>query len=121
MANCSKVFVLETNENSAKIIESYIKESELDLDVKIFTNYQEGYEKIKASCCTPIVIACFDDIENKDIIENLRLYTSKIIFVSTDYTTNNIIKAMRAGAKEFLSKPVIKSDLMNNIDIPFLL
>lgn len=117
MANCSKVFVLETNENSAKIIESYLKESEIDLDIKIFTNYQEGYEKIKASSCTPIVIACFDDIENKDIIENLRLYTSKIIFVSTDYTTNNIIKAMRAGAKEFLSKPVIKSDLINVIKV----
>ena len=51
MTNCSNVFVLETNENSAKIIESYLKSSDLDLDVEIFTNFQEGFEQIKNLVC----------------------------------------------------------------------
>ena len=49
MTNCSNVFVLETNENSAKIIESYLKRSDLDLDVEIFTNFQEGFEGFQKS------------------------------------------------------------------------
>ena len=117
MTNCSNVFVLETNDNSAKIIESYLKSSDLDLDVEIFTNFQEGFEQIKKLETNPIVIADFDETKNKDILENLKLYTSKIVFISTDYTTNNIIKAMRAGAKDFLPKPVIKSDLLNMVGV----
>lgn len=115
MTNCSDVFVLETNENSAKIIDSYLKD--LNLNVEIFTNYQTGFEKIKNSETEPIVIACFDSFEFKDIIESLKLYTSKIIFVSTDYSTNTIIKAMRAGAKDFLPKPVIKNALLSAVKI----
>lgn len=115
MTNCSNVFVLETNENSAKIMDAYLKD--LDLNVEIFTNFQEGFERIKNLETNPIVIADFDEAKNKDILENLELYTSKIVFVSTDYTTNNIIKAMRTGAKDFLPKPVIKNDLLNVVKI----
>ena len=70
-------------------MDAYLKD--LDLNVEIFTNFQEGFERIKNLETNPIVIADFDETKNKDILENLKLYTSKIVFVSTDYTTNNII------------------------------
>lgn len=115
MTKYSNVFILETNENSAKIIASYIRDLDSSLNIEIYTDYQAGFEKIKTLESEPIVIACNDNIENKDILENLKFFTSRIIIMSTDYTTNNIIKAMRLGAKEFLTKPVIKNDLLNII------
>ena len=111
--SCSNVFILETNENSAKILKSYILDLNPSLNIEIFTDYHAGFEKIKTTEAQPIVIASCESEGNKDVLENLKLYTPKIIIISTDYTTNNIIKAMRYGAKEFLPKPVIKNDLLN--------
>ena len=115
MTNCSDVFILETNEDSAKIIESFLHEYDSNLKVETFIDYKVGLEKIKEAQAQPIVIADIDTLEYKDVLENLKLYTLKLVFISTDYTTNNIIKAMRAGAKDFLPKPVIKSDLLTVI------
>ena len=99
MTNCSDIFVLESNENSAKIIESYIKEIDDDLKIKIFANYQKGLDELKEFENNPIVIADFDNLEYKNIIENLKLYTSKI------------------GAKEFLPKPIIKNNLLSVVKV----
>lgn len=115
MTNCPNVFILETNEDSAKIIESFLHEYDSSLKVETFIDYKIGLEKIKEAQAQPIVIADIDTSEYKDVLENLKLYTLKLVFISTDYTTNNIIKAMRAGAREFLPKPVIKTDLLTII------
>ena len=52
-----------------------------------------------------------------NILEEIKLVTSKIIITSKDYSTNTIIKAMRLGAREFLPKPVIKEDLKRILSI----
>ena len=61
----------------------------------------------------PIVFVDISDLDNSLIsyLENIKLFTSKIIITSIDYSTNNIIKAMRLGAREFLPKPIIENDL----------
>lgn len=41
--------------------------------------------------------------------------TCKFVAVSTNYSTDNLIKVMRAGAREFISAPVIKEDFLNAI------
>ena len=113
MTKCSNIYILEANENSAKIIESYIKD--LNIETYLFNDYRAGLNAIKEANTAPIVIACNDYLSNNDILENIKLYTSKIIIISTDYSTDSIVRAMRLGAKEFLPKPVIKNDLLNSV------
>ena len=114
MENCSVIYVLDKNFNSGEIIKSYLEEFNLGYEVKIFSDYNEGIKAIKKDDNHPIV---FVDISNDDknslikTLETIKLFTSKIIITSTDYSTNTIVKAMRMGAKEFLPKPVLKQDL----------
>lgn len=112
MENCPNIFVLDSNENSRKILESYIREINNNSEIKTFENFNQGLEEIRRCAIPPIVF--MDISESKDLnkdIESVKLYTPKIVVTSNDYSTDSIIKAMRYGAKEFLPKPIIKEDL----------
>lgn len=113
MENCSSIIVLDKNSNSIEIIKSYLNELGLNLQVEYFEDYKQGLDKIKSLDTPPIVIA---DISEKttilqDKLEDIRLFTTKIVITSTDYSTDTIVRAMRLGAREFLPKPIIKDDL----------
>lgn len=113
MENCSSIIVLDKNSNSIEIIKSYLNELGLNLQVEYFEDYKQGLDKIKSLDTPPIVIA---DISEKttilqDKLEDIRLFTTKIVITSTDYSTDTIVRAMRFGAREFLPKPIIKEDL----------
>lgn len=119
MENCTSIIVLDSNENSQEIIKLYIEELGFKGDIKLFGDYKQGIEEIKNSTPAPIV---FIDIsentpEINETIDTVRLFTTKIVITSTDYSTNNIVRAMRLGAKEFLPKPVIKNDLKRVLEI----
>lgn len=106
------VIILDSNKNSGEIIKSYIQEYGI-FDAKFFDNYENGFEFLKTLEEAPIVLIDVSDVGKSvnKIIEDIKLYTTKIIITSTDYSTDSIVKAMRIGAKEFLPKPVIKEDL----------
>lgn len=119
MENCSSVYVLDSKENSREIIKAYLEEIGFVSEIKLFGDYKKGVEEIKTSTKSPIVIIDISESASKysSIIEDIKLFTTKIIITSTDYSTNTIIKAMRLGAKEFLPKPVIKEDLQRIITV----
>lgn len=113
MENCSSIIVLDKNSNSIEIIKSYLNELGLNLQVEYFEDYKQGLDKIKSLDTPPIVIA---DISEKTSIlqehlDDMKLFTTKIVITSTDYSTDTIVRAMRLGAREFLPKPIIKDDL----------
>ena len=109
MADCPTIFLLDSNDNSRDIIKSYLGEYIQEDKIKSFSDYDEALLELKSVEDDKIVVV---DISNSiDIVEKIRLYTSKIVVLSTDYSTNLIVKALRYGAKEFLPKPVIKEDL----------
>lgn len=113
MENKTTIYILDTNETSREIFKNYIEDFNLNCEIKLYQDYKEALENIKKQENSFIVFADISDISNKqyEVIEELKLFTSKIIITSTDYSTDTIIKAMRAGAKDFLPKPVLKSDL----------
>ena len=113
MENSSIIYILDTNQNSREILKSYIQEFGLDCEIKLFADYNYGLEEIKNEKNNSIVFVDLSDNEmkNLELLQDLKLFTSKIIITSTDFSTNNIIKAMRLGAKEFLPKPILKEDL----------
>ena len=92
MENCPNIFVLDSNENSRKILESYIREINNNSEIKTFENFNQGLEEIRRCAIPPIVF--MDISESKDLnkdIESVKLYTPKIVVTSNDYSTDSII------------------------------
>lgn len=119
MEKSSAIYVFDSNDNSREILKSYLEELGLDLDIKLFKDYKSGVEEIKNLDFAPIVF--IDIFENTKIVsetlDKIKLYTSKIVITSLDYSTDAIVKAMRTGAKEFLPKPIIKEDLRRVVEM----
>ena len=118
MGNSPVIIVLDANENSRKILNSYLNEFYDSSKIQLFEDYNLGFEEIRKQE-NPIV---FVDLyhENKayeDIIEKIKFYTSKIVITSLDYSTDTIVRAMRLGAKEFLPKPIIKDELSRVVEM----
>lgn len=116
MENIPAVFVLDKNPNSGEILSSYLKDFGLK-DIRVFQDYKKGIEEIKE--CQPIVFADITECSSQamSIIDSVKLYTSKIVITSADYSTDIIVKAMKLGAKEFLPKPIIKDDLKRVLEL----
>lgn len=113
MQNLSTIFILDKNENSRKITRSFIEGLKFINEVKLFGDYQKGYEEIKQAANPIVIMDISEEFEGLDeIADSLKLITSKIVITSLNYSTNTIIKALRLGAKEFLPKPIIKDDLV---------
>lgn len=109
--------IFEQEEDSRSIIEGYISETELFITEKIFSDYNEGVKYAKINKPKVIIFSMLSDKElSFKIIKKLAEYGSNIIVLSEDYTTSNIIKTLRYGAKDFVSKPVLKKDLLVALD-----
>ena len=113
MENSSELYILDSNESSRAVLESYLKEINPEFEIKSYGDFSVAVEDIKKSEKSMLVFVdisdCNDFIEN--IVEQIKLHTGKIVITSNNYSTDIIIKAMRMGAKEFLPKPVLKDDL----------
>ena len=115
MQNNLSVIVLDKNENSREVIKGYLQDIGFISDVKLFDDYSKGYEELKAAednCIVLMDISSEEDQNVRNIAENIKLCTPRLVISSSDYSTNTIIKALRAGAKEFLPKPILKEDLI---------
>ena len=119
MQECSSVIVLDKNQISLDVIKSYLEEINMFKEFKLFQDYQMGFEEIKRINGNCIVIMDISDNKENvdDIAEKVKLYTSRLVITSTDYSTDTIIKALRGGAKEFLPKPIIKEDLIRVLNM----
>ena len=109
----NSVIVFDKNSNSREIIKSYLERFDFVDDIKLFDDYIDGYEEVKkcGSNCIVIMDISTNGEDIKEMADRIKLCTSKLIITSTDCSTNDIIRALRLGAKEFLPKPVLKEDL----------
>lgn len=119
MENNLSFYVLDTNKQSREILFEYIKENCEEKNIHLFENYNEGVEAIKSDENSPVVFIDITEINQntENLVEQIKLYTSKIVITSIDYSTDTIVKAMRLGAREFLTKPVIKEDLQRVVSM----
>lgn len=112
------IFVLDTNDNSREIMKSYLEELGYSENIKLYGDYSKSIDEMKLQDKPPIVfVDISQDFENHfEKIENIKLLTNKIVVTSTDYSTDMIVQAMRFGAREFLPKPILKTDLQRVIE-----
>lgn len=111
--------IIDTDPQSAEVLSLYLKEIEYIHLTETFTDFIQAYNDILET--RPALV--FVDITNKtelalDIISKISAThkTCKIVVTSSNYAAEIIIKAMRAGAREFLPKPIIKKDLISSLD-----
>ena len=114
--NSGKVVIFERDNESAELIKTYLSEFESPICDRVFENYEEGLEYVLQ---THPQIVVYSETGNADF-DRKTLTTFKennisTIFLSSNYTTNLVIQALRAGAKDYLSKPVIKKDFLASI------
>ncbi len=115
MTNQITTVIIDTQTQSTDVLKLFLKELDYVQILDSFVDIVEGYNYILENRPNLVVI----DISNKtelalDIINKISINhkTCKIIVTSSNYSTELIIKAMRAGAREFLPKPLIKEDLV---------
>ena len=116
------IILIDSEENSRNVIKSYLSELEnVQISSECILEYSDIDEGIKKSFETQNSILLIDISENTEkALESIRKLKdekkdSLIAALSYKATTDVIIKAMRAGAKEFISKPVIKTDFKETI------
>lgn len=113
----NKIVILENDKDSAEIIKSYLSEIEGVETDKLFDNYDEGATYSIKTKPHIVLLALSNDIEqSKSMIQKLSSQNINVIVLSANYTTNLVIQTLRAGAKDFLSKPLIKKDFIASIN-----
>ena len=117
MEKDSLIYILDSNENSVKILKSFLEEEGYN-NVKTFQNYEKGLEALKSEQDEKIVFVDLDESSfiNDSFLEDLKLASDKIIMTSTEYSADYIIKSFRYGALDFLPKPILKNQLKSSIE-----
>ena len=107
----NKVVILESDNEAIELTKTYLAEYDgFEID-SVYSDYDIGITKI-LNDKPAIVIFSLRNIEIDRVLLN-KLNSANIytIVLSTDFTTNLVIQTLRAGAKNFISKPIIKKDL----------
>lgn len=124
-SNITNVIIIDREENSRNIIKNYLNDIENISVSSEFFDLDLGCNFVINAAKSIVLIDISDSPEKaleiiKTIKENKK--ESIIVALSNKASTDTIIKAMRAGAKEFITKPVIKTeftDVINNLKKEF--
>lgn len=112
-----KIIIFDEEELTGTLIESYSKELTFPCELEKYNNFSLEY--IEDDNNSKIVVVNVDN-SNNDIWDKLSNVNDnkniKIIAISYDNSANLQVKAFRAGAKDFLMKPLIKTDFLNALD-----
>ena len=112
-----RVVIFDRSEPSSELISVYLKEIDSINEVEIYNDFVKGYE-----FCTnnPPDFAVIDISENSefalDIISKISKAKIPVIVTSASNSSGTIIKSLRAGATEFLTRPIIKTELINAVN-----
>ena len=114
-----KTFIIDSDENSRELIQNYANELECLEISDVFNSIENAYEHIIKEIPNLVIVDITkNQPETLKLIEKITTQKQQIKFVVTalSYDTDSIIKAMRAGAREFLPKPIIKDDFVTTIN-----
>lgn len=109
----TKLAMFEKEQPTVDIIKGYLDGvSEVEF-TQAFEDYSEGFKFV---CENKIPVVLFSVIPKKDAslkwIRKLCDQGIKVIALSEDFSVSNVIKILRSGAKDFVSKPVLKKEFL---------
>lgn len=104
----------EQDSLSQEVVINYVNEFDDVVVSKTFDNYDDGIRYVKKNQINTVLFSMLANEESSyKYLKRLSKLGVNVIVLSEKYTTSNIIKVLRAGAKDFVSKPVIKKELYN--------
>ena len=116
MSDRIKTFIIDDNETSANLIINYLAEVEDVAEPIVLKSYNAAYKKALDE--EPSLI--FVDISTNqgsaiEFVKKILMILPSTKIVATSYATSSslIVKAFKAGVKEFLIKPLIKNDFLD--------
>ena len=112
-------FIIDSDSNSKEIIKNYANDVDF-IEIKdCYNNIDEAYSVLIKEQPKVAIVDLNEDSEKVfDVIEKILHIqnVTKFIVTASSYDTDSIIKAMRAGAREFLPKPIIKEDFIKTFE-----
>ena len=107
------VLLIDSDENSRSVIKSYLSEiNGVGISAE-FSDFERGFSLAAESGKCAVIVDISENLERTvSDIKDLKTKNKEalVIALSNRASADIIIKAMRAGAKEFIAKPVIKSE-----------
>lgn len=116
MQNKVSTIILSDNKQTRNVIELYLKELELFDVPEEFPEYFEIFDSLASEDKSILIVDISNDTDTKlafvsDVAQNI--HNCKILVVSDNPSVDLIVRVMRAGAKEFLALPLIKSEFID--------
>lgn len=117
MTDKTKIVIMDRDETSRVILKDYIDDIENTEIAAEFVEYDRLEEYASNNECIAVVDISDDEKKAVDTISNINSNNKnvRIIAISNKTSTETIIKTMRAGAREFITKPVTKTQFVNTI------
>ena len=119
MGQTLNVIIIDKEETSRNIIKSYLSSVEDISVIGEFYDFDLGYDFAKDNGrCLVLIDVSQEQDKSLSLIKKLKESNKDafIIALSAKTSTETIIKVMRAGAKEFLNKPLIQSEFTDTLN-----
>ena len=119
MQNKVSTIILSDDIQTQSVLRMYLDEFELFEPLETFADYSEIYNTISSLDKSVMIV---DLSENADSKLEFVLKVSndipncKVLVLSDNPSVDLIVKVMRAGAKEFVALPLIKSELFQSFE-----
>ncbi len=116
--NKLSTFIIDSDINARELLTNYSKELDFLEVTDCYNTLEDAYQTILKEEPQIIFVNINEDSEQtftliERVLNNVK--NTKIIVTALSYDTNSVIKAMRAGAREFLPKPIIKEDFIKTL------
>ena len=115
MDNNLNVLLIDRDENSRSVIKAYLTEIEGVGIAAEFSDFEEGFKLAGNSGRCIVVVDVSENLDRiSSAIKELKTLNSEafVVALSNRAFADVIIKALRSGAKEFIAKPVIKTEFV---------
>lgn len=113
----TKVIIMDRDETSRVILKDYLSEIEGVQLAAEFVEYDMAFDYAAKNECIAVIDISDNELKAIEVISELNKVnkSAKIVAISNKTSTETIIKTMRAGAKEFITKPITKTQFSDTI------
>ena len=115
MDNNLNVLLIDRDKNSRSVIKAYLTEIEGVGIAAEFSDFEEGFKLAGNSGRCIVVVDVSENLDRiSSAIKELKTLNSEafVVALSNRASADVIIKALRSDAKEFVAKPVIKTEFV---------
>lgn len=116
MQNKVSTIILTDNDQTRNVLELYLKEFEHFEVLDKFPEYMEIFDTLSSLDKSVLIVDVSDNADAKlefISVVTQNIHNCKVLVLSDNPSVDLIVRVMRAGAKEFLALPLIKTEFID--------